>query len=297
MLRFDDNPKLRPRNYLARREQRRLLLLVGALGLVVLAMQQVTSPATVNKLQRLFGDPAPAAQADADNATNEPADDFTPARPMAPLDRDRFAAVRDNTIFRSAESDAWFYTLGVLAGAEGRQTAPLVTYAQLASQPEVYRGQPVRLEGVVRRVEAVTPAKGLAGVDTLYRIILRPTGGEVWPVTLYTLAPPAGVPLGGDVRLPGEVVGYFFKNQSYRSRGGVGLTPVVLARGVSLRPAAESLASPARTVSPGKLLLGAAGISAVLVGWLVLRGAAAKRAAKPAGGVAPSAITITLPEE
>ncbi|MEM6798888.1 MAG: hypothetical protein AAF589_05185, partial [Planctomycetota bacterium] len=181
MLRFDENPDRRPRNYLMRREQWRLLLLVAALGFVVIAMQQVQSPAFVATLERTFG---------TGEATEQQTDAAPDTTPLPPLDRERFGAVQDNTFFRKAETEAWFFTLGVLAGDAGPHTAPGVTYAQLASQPSVYRGQPVAVAGAIRRLEEVKPADNELGIKVLHRAILQPNGGAVWPITLYLLDAP-----------------------------------------------------------------------------------------------------------
>ena len=60
---FHPNPRRPPRNYLARREQWRLLALVMSLGLVVILMAQLRQPEARVLLGRVFGleDTPPAA--------------------------------------------------------------------------------------------------------------------------------------------------------------------------------------------------------------------------------------------
>ena len=261
MLRFDDNPARRPRNYLLRREQTRLLLMVGALGLVLLAMQRVQSPDVVAKLDDVFGEGSPGG-------VEEGVAD-SPSVVLTPLDRALFASVKDNAPFREAESGAWFATLGALQGIEGKPgPGEVVTYAQLSSQPEAYRGQPVEVRGTVRRVEEVEAGKNERGIEKLYRVILQPTGGEVWPITIYALEPPAD----HAEQVASRAAGYFFKKQSYRWEGGLGSTPVVLAKSIDSGPAPlPSEATEAAPPDVSTILIAAIGISAVMIAFFVLR--------------------------
>lgn len=267
-LRFADKPSLRPRNYLLRKEQWRLLVMVGALGLVILAIQRVRQPAFVAKLEQVFGG-EPDAQPLVEPV---PRVEMSPAQPLPPLERSHFAAIRDNAPFRDSESEAWFFTFGVLKGAPPASAATEVTYAQLTSQPDVYRGKPVHVRGLVRRVEQIKPAHNELGIEQLYRVILQPAGGEVWPITLYTLRPPVGAALGEDIRLAAEATGYFFKKQSYSWAGGLGTTPVILAKSIDMaRPASPSPTSSTRDVNFLTVIVWAALLSGVALSWFLLR--------------------------
>ena len=67
--------------------------------------------------------------------------------------------IRDDTVFRAAEGNAWFHLLALLAKTDGSalKTASLgqVGYLQLDEQPDSYRGRLVTVEGVIRAAKQV----------------------------------------------------------------------------------------------------------------------------------------------
>lgn len=286
LLRFD-SPTPRPRNYLLRREQNRLLALVALLGLVLLGMQQLRGPEARAFIAAVFGEDQPAAVGAAPSIEPVSIDE------AAALDPGLFTEVRDNTYFRDEETSAWFATLKELQEAGSPATAAEATYAQLVSQPDAYRGKGVAIRGVARRIERVTPAENDLGIDKLYRITVQPTAGEVWPVTLYALALPEDVAPAQETSTPITATGYFFKNQSYRWQGGMGTTPVLLAAGftaIAPPPAPEQVVE--RGVDPTTLFLTAGVVSLLLIGLFVIRTAGRARP-KPR----PGTVTIDIAEE
>jgi len=191
--------------------------MLGGLLLVLAAIGQLGRPETHRAIGRAFGEPPPAG------AVREPID----SPPL--IDSSEFDAVVDNAPFRDAETEAWFAVLRAVRDAEpaelaARSVGP-VGYAALTSQPDAYRGRVVTVAGTVRRVEAVTPAENDLGIDRLWRVTLEPAGGQVWPITAYSLKEPrdAGEPYDA------SAAGVFFKKLSYRWAEGVGSTPVVVA--------------------------------------------------------------------
>ncbi|TWT31278.1 hypothetical protein KOR34_46540 [Posidoniimonas corsicana] len=285
MLRFDSSQQPRPRNYLARREQVRLLTMVTALALVGLMAWQVRSERSRAILAHLFGGPPPHAALPAATQAKERAaeSDIPPEESRQWLNVVQLDSILDNAVFRDAETDAWFAVLGQLKAHEAPLAdgpATTVTYTQLAKQPQAYRGRTVRVRGTIQRVEPQTPAENELGIDRLYRVIFRPEGDEVWPIAAYTLTPPDGIELGADVRRPGSVVGVFFKNLSYQSQAGAGTMPIVLAQ--TVQPAPKPVAVESRPPAPigqrdlMSMAAIAAGIAALIV-MVVLR-----QAKKPA---------------
>lgn len=207
-----------------------------------MAMLHLRQPQTVRQLDQLFGDPAQqvATKASATGSTVE-------SSSADGIDQDRLAGIRDNTFFRDEETEAWFYLLDRV-GRETPTRQSTVGYAQLANQPDVYRGKWVRIVGTAKRVEKVTPAKNDYGIESLYRVIVSPEGSGVWPITVYLRKAPtsgaASVPLNETIELPISVDGYFFKNLSYRWEKGLGITPVVLGNQVANPAVANSVATP-----------------------------------------------------
>lgn len=228
MLRFEVPQERRSRNYLARREQGRLFALLVGLGAVILLIVQLSGTQNLE------------VDGEATATIAEPVPTATDAKPTV-VDRERLSEVRDNSHFRNEETDAWFYLFSLLSGSEGAiPSVPEVTYTQLVAQPHVYRGELVRVEGQIQRIEAVTPAKNELGIEKLYRVLLKPKGPAQWPITAYCLTLPAGWTVGEPPGNRVEVVGYFFKNLSYASHDGMALTPVIVSQSFSVRELAAT---------------------------------------------------------
>ncbi len=233
-------------------------------------VSQVRSPAGHAVLGALFGGAAPQAPVEGDPAAGG-------EQPLSELpvwlDADQLASIRDNTFFRGAERDAWFAVLGHLrdeAKPLAAEEAVSVGYAQLARQPNAYRGRPVRIAGHVMRVDAETPAPNDLGIETYYRSVFRPVGDQVWPIAVYSLEAPAGLEVGQEISVPATAVGVFFKNQTYRSAAGAGLMPVVLARTVEVRAPPESPSRRRDTAMTSGEMLMIATVAAAVAGLLVV---------------------------
>ncbi|MCA9238684.1 MAG: hypothetical protein KDA37_00725 [Planctomycetales bacterium] len=236
MLRFD-NPQThaKPRNYLARGEQVRLLSLVVALALVGVAIAQVNSRRGGRVLAALFGGEPRGGASMEQGAEAGSREGATLSDAPSWLTKSQQETITDNTFFRPGESDAW---LALLARLEQESPAPAeathASYAQLARQPTAYRGRPVAVSGHIARVERETPAANDIGLEEYWRAIFRPEGGEVWPIAVYTLEKPPGIDDRAEPFCPGSAVGIFFKNLSYQSESGAGVMPVLLASSIQV---------------------------------------------------------------
>lgn len=286
MLRFDSQPDRQPppRNYLARREQLRLLTMVVALGLVAMLAWQVRSERSRAVLAMFFGGDGPATAPESSGglpsaaAQQSVANDVELGQTKQWLNVTQLDSIRDNAVFLDAEIDAWFSILGQLKSHDGpvaELPATPATYTQFAAQPKGYRGRTVRLAGTIQRIEPQTPGANELGIDRLFRVIFRPEGDEVWPIAVYTLEPPAGVPQGKTVRRPASATGVFFKNLSYASEAGSGTMPVVLARGVALAPQPDPPPAPEPIESNDLITMAViAGVVSLVVVAFVVRQAA-----------------------
>lgn len=286
MLRFDSQPDRQPppRNYLARREQLRLLVMVAALGLVAMLAWQVRSERSRAVLAMFFGGDGSAAAPESSAALPSTAAEQPVANSVELgqtkqwLNVTQLDSIRDNAVFLDDEIDAWFSILGQLKSHDGpieQLAASLATYAQFAAQPKGYRGRTVRVAGTIQRVEPQTPAENELGIERLYRVIFRPEGDEVWPIAVYTLEPPNEEPINNAISRPASATGVFFKNLSYQSGTGAGTMPVVLARSIELAPLPEP--PPAPEPIEGNDLITMAAIAAgvaLLVVFIVIRQAA-----------------------
>ncbi len=252
------------RDYLSGKEQRRLLVLVAALGLVLYAISEVRDP----RYWRWLTEEAPPVAVD-DASERDGVAEEDRADTLVPLprfDRNLLTPIQDDAPFRDDEQAAWFGLLATLRDADPRALAEAslgeVTYVQLFDQPEVYRGRIVTLRGIARRVLFMDAPANEEGIRGYYQVVLEPADGSNSPVILYVLELPEGFPTGGDVSAKVAVKGYFFKRWVYTARDRIRSAPVVLAKKLKWRPDAEP-EKPAR--KPPSLLLVISG-GAVLAG-------------------------------
>ena len=293
MLQFRSHPveavagtRLRDRR--ARRQRFRLWMLLIALGLVVATMRQLNSPNTAKRLGQIFGVPEVASQQNSEQSAKqafvlESGDDQDSASlaagtAVASASEDAskvLGGVKDNTYFRPEESAAWFglFERLLLTDAQKLRDASLgeMTYAQLLKQPEVYRGKAVTLRGTVRLEEPQEAPGNRLGIESYHRLWISPKGGGPSLFAVYCLGLPEGFPRGEKLHASVSVTGYFFKNWSYASQGGLAIAPVVLASNVDWQPPATPAAR--QTVSSEGLTktLLIASVFAALTIALVLR--------------------------
>lgn len=195
-------------------------------------------------------------------------------------------AIRDNTIFRSAEHDAWFRMLEELDRRDAEELRQASTghvgFLQLYRQPNVYRGKLVTVKGQLKLGHHRQSQANIYGITDYYHFWLVPTGSTS-PIKICCLEVPEGFPdvkgieAGGEKPVlaeDAEFTGYFFKRWAYRAVDGTRLAPVVLAKIPQWEPETASpvmateLPSPAlwTLIIGGSCLLGI-GVTAVIF-WL-----------------------------
>lgn len=232
-----------PRNFLSRREYRRIfwvfmppaMVVMLALGWVERAWfgrpPSPTPPQVDTRMTAIRGE-APDADSvmiemDRDGEAVPPA-----ARGLA-ASAEALAKVRDDTVFRAADEDAWFQILTTLRSAEAgppsRSAAQAVSFAELFGQPKSFRGRLVTVRGTLRRLEKLAAQPNPYGFADYWQGWLEPEGGPPSPIVVYFLQVPPGMPEGQSIREPVEVVGYFFKRWAYAATDTVRLAPLVLA--------------------------------------------------------------------
>ncbi len=258
-----------PPNYLARGEQRRLLMLVMLLGLVVVLMFQAANPANwewlwMGQQPAAQQNPLPEAPADyntrlqptsqgalpvgtfispkPDGPTTQPSKDLLPG-----LQPELLATVRDDTPFQPRGHRPFFHVLDVLnqtsESALAQASVGEVGFVQMYEQPKEYRGRVVTLRGTVRRAFDLTAPQNEPGIQTYYQLWLRPRGGPNSPIVLYTLSLPAGFPTSRtpskeirELREEVTVTGVFYKNWVYSAARQSFVAPLVVAKTVEWQP-------------------------------------------------------------
>lgn len=311
LLRFG-SPVEQQRSRSPVRERWRLWMLFAAACLVVFFMRFLQEPQTVEKIDSLF---TSSAQKEATTPSSHGSDiepEVTILAPMptelgqlqtAPLANSSkstaidLSAVKDNTYFRVEENAVWFATLKHLQTLSAKNlkqdSLGEITYAQFIKQPDTYRGKIVTITGTAMREESIKAPTNDMGIDEYHRLVIRPTGGGVWPLIVYSLELPAKFPRGEKIDADLHVNGIFFKNWSYAWQDGLGLAPVILANNVNWQP---------QTVIPIKrqnvnwqnivaaVVIGAA--IASFVGWFVWG-----QSRRPTSSLDKQNIIIKLPPE
>ncbi len=269
MLDFQRGP--RPRNYLSRREQGRLLLLVLALGVVVILVLQARNPEPYRRLFRLFGLGQPTA--DSPRAAEGPPIDtrllpeaqsgeipgtFISPAPAQPDEETppgyfpgvrpaRLKSVRDNKPLGVSEWDAWLHLFDVLQRSDEptlrEASSGRVSFVQLFDQPAEYRGELVTTQGTIRRAHSTKTPKNEYGLTDYYQLWLSPADHPTDPMVIWCLHLPEGFPTGMEVAEEAEVTGFFFKLWAYKAGDGIRRAPMLLARTLDWRrrpPAANT---------------------------------------------------------
>jgi len=239
------------------------------MGLVIFAMNEVRKPENVKRIARFFGQengevtlldqlPDPPPDPPADNRLpppSPPAEDEIPGTFHSPaeveVEQDTtgryhpgvkpgyFDDVRDDTTFRAAERDAWFHLFEVLKRNDEKaleaNSIGRVTFAQLFSQSNEYRGRLVTLRGTLRRAHRLTAPKNAYGIERYYQTWLQPDDNPTTPMVVYSLYLPEGFPTGMNISADVHVTGFFYKRWAYKAGDTLRTTPVVLARTVDWR--------------------------------------------------------------
>lgn len=173
------------------------------------------------------------------------------------LDQVFLDSVRDNTVFRGAEKDAWFRMLEQLNERDlptlRRESTGYVGFLQLYKQPAAYRGKLVTVAGTIRMGYYREAPQNLYGIKGYYVFWLKPAGAKS-PIVVYCLEIPDGFPDVAKRERDGErppldeqaeFTGFFFKRWAYRAQDDTRLAPLVLAKVPrwERRPEADSAAN------------------------------------------------------
>ena len=292
VLDFQRGP--RPRNYLSRREQWRLLLLVSALGLVGILAFEAHNPEHYRWLlaegpseagSATPGESSPAAGPIDTRLRPGGPDDEIPGTfvspPAAPPEQGTSSryfpgvrpglleSIRDNKPLTPSEWEAWLHLFDVL---EKSNEATLVkastgpaTLVQLFEQSSEYRGELVTTRGTVRRAHLARPPRNEYDLSAYYQTWLWPEDQPDEPITVWCLELPEGFPLGMEIAEEAKVTGFYFKLWVYKSAAGeVRRAPLLLARTIHWRPKPPPAHASPQGPFPLLLMFAGAAVFAVL---------------------------------
>jgi hypothetical protein len=249
-----------PPNYFARRQQYRLLALVFSLMVILLLMGEVAKPqnwrwmwgrggAAIVQAEReppaaAIDTRVPAAQLKSHPPgvfVSSPADMESPAAefPPAPgalypgVNPAELKMIRDDTVFRSAEANAWFTWCALMRDADKTAgydvIARPVGFLQLFRQPDEYRGKLVRIAGTVRRAHRVAAHDNEQGIAAYWQCWLFTDEASTNPIVVYALDMPADFPTGMELHEQVAFGGLFFKRWAYQARSGTMTAPLILS--------------------------------------------------------------------
>ena len=266
----------------------RVGLLMLLLAAVLVAMQQARNP---NTWRWLFGPGQAAPQAEKIDTRLDAPPQPPPARqgvvriakaqavPSAAEEQQQgffpgvrpelLAKVRDNTIWRGEEHEAFFHLLRLLKQTPEQQLWPRarrnVSFVQLFRQPEVYRGHLVYLRGRARRAVWEQAPENQFGIQRYAFLVLQLDDHPMDPTLVYALELPEGFPTGPRIDEPVELVGFFYKRKAYLAQDTVRTAPLVLAKTLRWQPP-EPVQAVDQTAGRTLLLwVGAAAVVALVV--------------------------------
>jgi len=178
---------------------------------------------------------AEVSSADEEKTTSEP----VIARAGAP-DADEWAELRDelqtvedrSTSNHMIEMPAYYR---LLSWAESQEASSLLaqakqeTFHDLVHHPAKYRGELLRVNLRVRRaLRYELPSNNPLHDRAVYELWGWPRDSRGWLYVVLTPELPAGIPLGDQIDVDVQAVGYFFKLQGYQpAQAKPGATPLV----------------------------------------------------------------------
>jgi hypothetical protein len=280
MLNF--RPTAAPRNYLSRKEARRIFWWVMGLGLAVLLIVRFGNirQFVSNLRSRPAHDvdtryyPSPKNSGDADSLTvvapREPAAKHA-AGDQFQVDPTLLAEIRDDTPWiRPSEYSAWYHFWTVLKHAPQEtltDRAQIVGFVELFQQPTAFRGKTVTIDGSARRATYLKVDDPQSNVAGYYRVIVWPKGGPPEPIFLYCLELPTGFPTGDEIAAEITATGLFFKRMVYPTEQTDELrrAPVIMARSLTWQQPQQT--APTNDSNTIRLV-----IAGTVVGFIVLVG-------------------------
>lgn len=163
--------------------------------------------------------------------------------------------IEDDRVLRGAERQAWFHLLDILKRQElialENASEGAVGFLQVFEQPQSYRGHLVDISGTVYSAQQVKAPANDYGIDGYVTCWIRPSGANS-PINIYVLQLPSGFPTGTDLRENVQFTGFFFKRLAYPAHDGSRTAPLLLAKTVRWTRSEPSVSGRFDTMSTPK---------------------------------------------
>ncbi len=262
----------------------RLMSLIMAIGVLGMLYQRVKDPsfwgwlATEGRADTTADvSEKPASKTDASNEKLVAASETIIPGPneMDPDEliklRSNLKAVTDRRPLEPYEMPAYWQFLKwsrTRSFAELEKTARRdLPYTQLWEQPDLYRGQSIRLKLHVRRVLKFEPKENPLGLTELFEAWGWTDESRSFPFVVVFPERPAGLPIGTDVDADIVFVGYFLKWMNYEAFDKKKNSPLLVGRA---RPVTRAtvLAREAGGWESGVLTALVLAVALGLIGWI-----------------------------
>ncbi|HWA98232.1 MAG TPA: hypothetical protein VG713_07050 [Pirellulales bacterium] len=266
------------RNYLGRGEQRRLLVIVLLLGLIVMAMAESARPERWMWLWQVADRPAARLAAVDRQAGNGVRRDGAAAtdekpEPIPGLNVEAMRGLVDDAKVRSDERPIEYEALRILGETDpvtiARASIGRVSFVELNEQMAAYRGKVVTMTGTARRIAQLPAGVNDEGILSFYEVWMTPGDRPSEVICVHCFELPEGLPQGPKIDEPIEVNGVAFKRMAYQASDRQWISqPLLVARSVRWKPR-PAAAPPAPRHDPTTLITTLLGIAVVVVAILV----------------------------
>lgn len=145
-----------------------------------------------------------------------------------------------------------------------------LSYSHLWDEPDLFRGQPIRLKLHVRRVLKYEPSKNPQDLKMVYEAWGWTEESRSFPFCVVFPDKPEGLPIGTDVDADFVFVGYFLKWMSYQAFDVRKNAPLLVGR---LRPATKAAGSAKASDWESAFLVLVGGVLLLsFLGWFAIYG-------------------------
>ena len=142
-----------------------------------------------------------------------------------------------------------------------RKPSEFQPFVDLFQNPAEYRGRPVSLHGILRKLTKFDSGKNTLGIEEAYEGWLYTDDAQSNPTVVVFTSKPQNLPVGGDLSEEIRVTGYFLKMYGYEAQDATRTAPLLLAGEVEWRPGPEKYVAKSLSLE-----------TYLLVGFLVLLG-------------------------
>jgi len=211
-----------------------ILLAAGWLERVYLQPQPVAEPPQIDTVVKTAMVTRTVEDAVTIEADPEPIpSDFVSEAESIGASLNSLSKVRDDTVFRSGDDEAWFSIWQTLRSSDmpafRKAGVRNVSFAELFGQPRSFRGRLVRFSGTLHRLQKVEAPANQYDITGYWQAWIQPDDGPASPIVVYFLQLPPGLPHGMKINEPVEVIGYFFKRWAYEATDAIRTAPLVMA--------------------------------------------------------------------